>query len=106
MKGNGGTTGNPVFDAGSFLRVGETELEWVSSIMIGWQFDGNGESNTATGDSGGPAFVERDGELLIAGVTSGGTQDDWWNPGDDSFDTRVEAFADWIDSIIGVPVLG
>jgi hypothetical protein len=67
--------------------------------LIIWRFDNNSESDTAYGDSGGPAYLEVDGEYLIAGVTSGGTDPDSMI-GDISFDTRVDAFAGWIDAIV------
>ena len=101
--GAGGTTGVSASDFGN-LRVGTTELETVDSDLIWWLFDGNGESNTAPGDSGGPAFVDRGGELLLAGVTSGGTGNAW-NIGqqDRSYDVRVDAFTGWIDDILTPP---
>ena len=53
-------------------RVGQTELEEVTNLHIAWNFDSHDEANTAPGDSGGPAFIDVNGELQIAGVTSGG----------------------------------
>ena len=68
------------------------------------------EVNSAVGDSGGPTFIDR----KIAGVTSygfGGNAnvttdiDNRTNStfGEISVDTRVSAYADWIDGIIGTP---
>jgi len=65
-----------------------------------WNFDNHQESNTAPGDSGGPAFVTVDGVRYVAGVTSGG-EGRVHSLGDVSFDTRVDVFASWIDSIVG-----
>lgn len=98
----GGGTGTTGHD-GSFgtKRVGTTPIDSVSSKLISWRFDNNTESNTAPGDSGGPAFVNVGGVNYVAGVTSGGDRDDA-AIGDNSFDTRVDAYATWIDSIIGV----
>ena len=93
--GQGGTTNNPIDDFGN-KRVGETPIDSVSSTLISWNFDA-GESNTAPGDSGGPAFVTINGQQFLAGVTSGGTSDPH-TIGDNSFDTRVDAFANWIDA--------
>ena len=81
------------------------------------------EVNAAPGDSGGPTFI--DGQ--IAGVTSGGigysdenenkqrdagdlVRTDVNNETDSSFgeisiDTRVSAFADWIDEVIGTRIV-
>ncbi|MAI72461.1 MAG: hypothetical protein CMM01_16350 [Rhodopirellula sp.] len=80
-------------------RVGETVVERVTATEIQWTFD-PGESNTAPGDSGGPGFITVDGQRLLAGVTSYGTS---YSAafGDQSGDIRVDAFAEWIDSIVG-----
>ena len=80
-------------------RVGQTTLEGVTSTLITWNFDSEAESNTAPGDSGGPGYVTVGGERYIAGITSGGSQADA-GLGDFSFDTRVDAFQTWIDSIV------
>lgn len=97
----GGGTGTSGTD-GSFgtKRVGTTPIDSVTPKMIRWTFDNNTEANTAPGDSGGPAFVTVGGASYIAGVTSGGEQANA-GIGDRSFDTRVDAFASWIDSIVG-----
>ena len=96
-----GGTGDTGHD-GSFgtKRVGTTPIDNVSRTLIEWRFDNNSESNTAPGDSGGPAFVSINGEQFIAGVTSGGDRFDA-GIGDNSFDTRVDAYKDFIDSIVG-----
>jgi hypothetical protein len=99
--GDGGTTYNPLHDFPT-KRIGYTPLESITSNQIRWTFHGDGESNTAPGDSGGPSFVERDGELLVAGITSGGDGDPWNRNGqiDESWNTRVDVFARWIDTIL------
>ncbi len=98
--GEGGTsTGNPEYDFGN-KRVGETPIDRVDELFIEWNFDSHSESNTAPGDSGGPAFINVDGNYLVAGVTSGGSGDPH-RLGDQSFDTRVDVFAEWIDGIVG-----
>ena len=93
--GNSGHTG----DFGT-KRVGTTPIDGVTPTLITWSFDNNSESNTAPGDSGGPAFIELSGVSYVAGVTSGGDRADA-GIGDNSFDTRVDAFASWITSITG-----
>ena len=98
--GEGGTsTGGSLGDFGT-KRVGETEIDEVTNLHVSWNFDSHQESNTAPGDSGGPAFVTVGNNLFIAGVTSGGTGDAH-ELGDFSFDTRVDTFASWIDSVVG-----
>ena len=96
-----GGTGNGGHD-GSFgtKRVGTTPIDQVTSKLIHWTFDNNSESNTAPGDSGGPAFVSIGGTYFVAGVTSGGDSANA-GIGDHSFDTRVDVFASWIDSVVG-----
>jgi len=81
-------------------RVGTTPIDSLTSELIFWSFDDNSESNTAPGDSGGPAFLEIDGQTFIAGVTSGGFKADA-SIGDFSFDTRIDAYQQWIESITG-----
>ena len=79
-------------------RIGSCKLDSVTSMHIEWFFTQEQESNTAPGDSGGPAF-NANGEIV--GVTSGGSAASaGW--GDQSFDTRVDTFNDWITSITGV----
>jgi hypothetical protein len=80
-------------------RVGHTPIDEVSVRLISWDFDDPDESNTAPGDSGGPAFLDVAGELQIAGITSGGDKANA-GLGDHSYDTRVDAYANWIDSIL------
>ena len=81
-------------------RVGTTPIDEVTARIIAWNFDNETESNTAPGDSGGPAFVTVGGVQYLAGVTSGGDKANS-GIGDYSFDTRVDAYAAWIDSIVG-----
>jgi subtilisin-like proprotein convertase family protein len=98
--GEGGTSrGGSLNDFGT-KRVGETEIDSLTNLHVEWNFDSHNESNTAPGDSGGPAFVTVGNELFIAGVTSGGSGDAH-TLGDNSFDTRVDTFASWIDGIVG-----
>lgn len=87
---------------GSFgtKRVGTTPIDRVSRTIVGWNYDNLSESNTAPGDSGGPSYLTVGGVNFVAGVTSGGTLADA-GLGDQSFNTRVDAYQAWIDSIVG-----
>ena len=95
--GEGGTSTGGYDPNDTGKQVGQTELEFVTNHHIAWNFDSHQEANTAPGDSGGPAFVNAGGQMLIAGVTSGGSGDPH-TLGDYSFDTRVDVHAAWIDS--------
>lgn len=77
-------------------KVGQTPIDYVTDTLIKWDYQ-SGESNTAPGDSGGPALLVEGGVNYVAGVTSGGDNPDA-GYGDHSFDTRVDAFASWVDS--------
>jgi hypothetical protein len=57
-----------------------SEGEMSDRNFICWQYDGpygaaGHDANTCSGDSGGPLFVNVDGQTLLAGVTSGGSGD-------------------------------
>lgn len=86
---------------GSFgvKHVGQTPIDEVTSTLVNWNYDDPSESNTAPGDSGGAAFLEIDGKLVLAGVTSGGTLENA-GLGDKSIDMRVDAFASWVDNVM------
>ena len=98
--GEGGTSTGGFDPNDEGKQVGTTELEGVTADHITWNFDQHTEANTAPGDSGGPAFITVNGQQVIAGVTSGGSGEAQ-SLGDESFDTRVDVFADWIDGIVG-----
>lgn len=51
--------------------------------------------NTCKGDSGGPAFLIKNGSIVQVAVTSGGTADC-----SSGFETRVDAFFSWIEARI------
>ncbi len=63
-----------------------------------WRFDG-GESNTASGDSGGPAFYDVRGERFISGITCGG--DGRAEYGTYSWNTRADKIVSWVTSVTG-----
>ena len=98
--GEGGTSTGGFDPNDTGKQVGETRLDEVTAEHINWNFDSHNESNTAPGDSGGPAFVRINGQYQIIGVTSGGTGDAH-TLGDYSFDTRIDIHANWIEGVVG-----
>lgn len=96
--GGDGTTG----EDGTFgtKRSGTTPVDVVTPTLIQWNFDDDTESNIAPGDTGGPNFVQIGSELFLAGISS-------FNSvpsaaiGDVASATRVDAYANWIDFIVG-----
>jgi Trypsin len=53
------------------LKAGDVTIGDITSGGISIFYQGNG-ANTCFGDSGGPLFVERNGQWVLAGVTSNG----------------------------------
>jgi hypothetical protein len=102
-----GSGGGPGGAAGGYglKRVGTTPLDFVTVRLIGWDFDDPGESNTAPGDSGGPVLVWQDGQYYVAGVVSGGELEDG-RLGDRAYNTRVDAYAAWLDAMMEGDLLG
>ena len=95
--GGGGVEGSD----GTFgtKRVGVTTIDEVTASLVSWNYDDGSEANTAAGDSGGPGYIDVDGDLFVACVTSGGTEPDS-ALGDFAFNTRVDAYASWIDATV------
>ena len=56
-----------------------------------------GQGGPCSGDSGGPAFFERNGEIYVAGVTSYGD----WNCRSYGVSTKVDAYDSWITGYTG-----
>jgi hypothetical protein len=59
------------------------------------------DKDSCKGDSGGPAYIDVDGEWQLAGATSRGTSIAPRICGDGGIYTRVHAYVDWIESIAG-----
>jgi hypothetical protein len=96
---------NEQFPAKGSVETGTAPVEILTPTLIKWNFQPENPpiSDTAPGDSGGPAFISTAGQNVLAGITSGGN-----NPtsafGDQAFDTRVDIATNWIDTIInGTP---
>jgi uncharacterized protein (TIGR03382 family) len=94
--------GEPVHLVGWGITGGGEEDGGVKRHVVSELFDfdqtlvevGAPEANTCSGDSGGPAFLERDGVEELIGVTSFGDTDCVL----DGFSTRVDSFLDFIAS--------
>ncbi len=95
---SGSSRGGTISDFGTKMW-GTTPLDQVTGLELVWTLDSHAESNTAGGDSGGPNFIEVDGELLIAGITSNGFGDEF-SLGSQSISTRVDVMADFIDGVL------
>lgn len=95
------------FDDGSYQN--DTLGRLLGRYDIGF---GKEEVISSPGDSGGPIFLEVDGQYQVAGIVRGGS--DLGGAGisgviDSSFgevadDTRVAFFHDWISTVAGLPV--
>jgi secreted trypsin-like serine protease len=80
----------------------EVPLAQVRSTQIEYD-QGNGWSGTGgacNGDSGGPAFFERNGQIYVAGITSYGDA----NCTDYGVSTKVDAFESFIESVTGMSI--
>lgn len=91
LGGNGWS--GVVYGTSGVKRYGTVEIDYVTPVHVGWLYSQGESNNTAPGDSGGPAFSTTTGEIV--GITSGGSSL-WAEWGDNSFDTRVDVYYDWI----------
>lgn len=102
-EGDLGVTDASVEPPDGTIEFGPTPIDQVTATFVRWVFQDkappNKEANTSPGDSGGPAFIEENGVLKLAAVTSGGTSFTAAF-GDFSFDTRIDPQATWIDRIL------
>jgi PKD repeat protein len=99
-EGTGSSGRNGKVPQNGTIDFGTTPIDIVTGTYIKWNFENKQplESNTAPGDSGGPAFITVNGVLTLEGITNGG-QLDSAGYGDQSYDTRVDAIAAWIDQV-------
>jgi hypothetical protein len=107
-----GRTGNGQQGLGSDdhkIRIASNTISDIKGHWLVFQFDSppkatSLEGISGPGDSGGPAYIERDGKTYILGVSS--WQDSSKQQGLEGVYgvvehyTRVSAFTDWIDGII------
>ena len=71
----------------------------LPATALCWEYTG-AQSNTCSGDSGGPLFVEDGETMALAGLTSGGNNPTC-EPVDHSFDTGVTAYRAWVRGVAG-----
>lgn len=95
------------------LRAGSNRVDEASEDYLAWGFDDpradpeeptDMEAISGPGDSSGPAFIERNGEYFIVGISSaqstkvtGGKEGLY---GVAEYYTRVSSYADWIEKEI------
>ncbi|MDY0062434.1 MAG: trypsin-like serine protease, partial [Myxococcota bacterium] len=86
---------NGVRDTGSGTkRSGTVSISDVYLTGYRYEFEG---VMPCSGDSGGPGFMTLGGAQVVAGVVSVGDE----NCQETGYDTRVDAYADWIDDVMG-----
>ena len=76
------------------LREVETEITVVSLPRKELEFGKHAGRSACMGDSGGPAFVKRNGKLKLVGVTSRGSSD----CDEEGIYTDVRHFSSWIST--------
>lgn len=102
LEGTGQTGMGQNLPPDGFLNVGFTKTELVRKGYINWKFN-PGEANTASGDSGGPAFHSQNGVPVLSSITCGGGGNAEW--GTDSINTRIDEVVGWIsEKVVGVTI--
>lgn len=122
-KSGSGDTGATINATATVKRVGYNVLDTLTNVSQGiaevWHYDfdgstGNGflggstlgnaiESAIAPGDSGGPAFIQINGQYVIAGTNTFTTTANVGLFGSQGGGIYLPAYASWIDSVISVP---
>lgn len=87
---------NGVLPPSGFVNQGNTVIENLSTSYLEWKFDRN-ETNTAGGDSGGPAFSQTNDHAITSITCGGGGNAEL---GTDSLNTRLDIALPWIKSIV------
>jgi hypothetical protein len=106
-----GLTGPTIYS--QTLRAATNRVEKAQGTALRFRFDAPGDEGVTAlegisgeGDSGGPAYVERNGGVYVVGVSSG--QDDrpaggkMGHYGVIEYYTRVAVYAEWIDATTSV----
>ncbi len=101
--GKTGVRGGPLQDNGQVRHQSFIMIEDVEPRTFSWDMDQGHEGGIAPGDSGGPTFAaDSSGERRLVGVHRGGWSNEFpTQRGATFFDTRVDAHASWIDSVLG-----
>lgn len=85
-------------EANTQRRRVERDIEALDAELLAYsQADARG---TCFGDSGGPGIVEVDGEERVAGVISGGVDNDDSCAGGFGVSTRVSGYQEFIDGVL------
>lgn len=96
-----GITADNLSDSGT-KRVAKNLVVGVDDIDINYKGTGSGYGSICSGDSGGPSFIEVNGQEIVVGVHSYGLGK---YCGEDEYDSRVDVVIPWIkqfDSSISV----
>ena len=83
--------------ASGTVNEGSTVVEDLDDGYVAWIFN-PGEANTGSGDSGGPAFIARNGVQEIHSITCGGFGNAGFNTG--SINTRADVLFSFVDGIV------
>jgi hypothetical protein len=73
-------------------RIATNTVDQVESTRFRFSGTGNGQGGTCLGDSGGPALATINGEEVVVGVTSVGSEE----CGVYTWEARVDAYVDWL----------
>lgn len=100
LVGHGPRPGDPGDGRSLTIKhAGETPIDALTPHLLLWTYDTPSEATTVEGDSGSGQFVDLDGDFYLASIASGGTRRDS-SLGDQAYNTRVDAYFEWIDSVM------
>jgi len=78
-------------------RIATNKIAARNTVEFSFNGTGGGMGSTCKGDSGGPAFATLNGQEVVVGVTSRGAMP----CGQQAIDTRVDAYATWVEQTAG-----